>query len=80
MKSEKIVIHEDEILSFRGVSVAVPPPYEFGLEDVNLVLKPGELALVRGERGHGLSPLSDVAQGLIVPEKGGVYFQTPEWQ
>jgi phospholipid/cholesterol/gamma-HCH transport system ATP-binding protein len=79
MKSDNKTIEADEILSFRGVSVAVPPPYEFGLEDVNLVLKRGELALISVERGHGLSPLADTAQGLIVPDQGGVYFLGKNW-
>ena len=79
MKSEKEIIPDDEILSFRGVSVAVPPPYEFGLEDVNLVLKTGELALISVERGHGLSPLADTAQGLIDPDRGKVSFLGKNW-
>ncbi len=79
MKSGKKIIQVDEILSFRGVSVAVPPPYEFGLEDVNLVLKRGELALISVDRGHGLSPLADTAQGLIVPDQGGVNFLEKNW-
>ena len=79
MKSGNKTIEADEILSFRGVSVAVPPPYEFGLEDVNLVLKTGELALISVERGHGLSPLADTAQGLIDPDRGKVCFLGKNW-
>jgi len=79
MKSEKENIPEDEILSFRGVSIAVPPPYEFGLEDIDLVLKRGELAIVSVDRGHGFTPLADAAQGLLVPDQGGVYFLGKNW-
>lgn len=79
MKSDKEILPEDEILSFRGVSVPVPPLYEFGLEDINLLLKPGELVLISVERGNGFSPLADVAQGLIVPSRGGVYFLRKNW-
>jgi len=80
MKSDQEILSEGDILSFREVSVAVPPPYEFGLEDVNLVLKGGELALVTLERGYGHSPLADIAQGLIVPDRGGVYFMGKNWK
>jgi phospholipid/cholesterol/gamma-HCH transport system ATP-binding protein len=79
MKSDKENIPVDEILSFRGVSMAVPPPYEFGLEDIDLVLKPGELAIVSVDRGHGFTPLADAAQGLLVPDQGGVYFLGKNW-
>ena len=79
MKSDKGNIQKDEILSFRGVSMAVPPPYEFGLEDIDLVLKRGELAIVSVDRGHGFTPLADAAQGLLVPDQGGVYFLGKNW-
>jgi len=79
MKSDKGNIPKDEVLSFRGVSMAVPPPYEFGLEDIDLVLNRGELAIVSVDRGHGFTPLADAAQGLLVPDQGGVYFLGKNW-
>jgi len=60
--------------------MAVPPPYEFGLEDINLVLKPGELAIISVDKGHGITPLADAAQGLLVPDRGGVYFLGKNWR
>jgi len=80
MKSDMENIPADEILSFRGVSMAVPPPYEFGLEDIDLVLNRGELAIISVDRGHGFTPLADAAQGLLVPDQGGVYFLGKNWR
>ncbi|MFH1039206.1 MAG: ATP-binding cassette domain-containing protein [PVC group bacterium] len=68
-----------EILSFRDASVIAPPPYEYGLENVSLLLKAGELALVSVERGHGLSPLADAAQGLVEAAGGEILFLGENW-
>ncbi len=68
-----------EILAFRDASVVAPPPYEFGLEGITLVLKSGELALVSMERGHGPSPLADAAEGLLEPSGGEVSFLGVSW-
>lgn len=70
---------QNEILSFQGVSVIAPPPYETGLEDVSLLLKSGELALIGVGRGQGISPLADVAQGLILSDRGQVSFLGNNW-
>lgn len=80
MKANREIIPAEEILSFQEVSVSVPPPYEFGLEDINLVLRAGEMTIINKDRGHGLCPLFDVAQGLILPDQGNVYFMGKNWK
>ncbi len=69
----------EAILEFRQATVVVPEPYEFGLEEADLMLDGGELGLVSLERGQSETPLADVAQGLILPASGEVRFQGKDW-
>lgn len=59
--------------------MVAPEPYESGLEEADLRLEGGELALVALERGQGETPLAEVAQGLILPDSGEVRFQGENW-
>lgn len=68
------------ILELTGVTVEVDPSYDSAIWNVNLRLMPGELALVRLERGHMRLPLADVAEGLIDPQEGTVRFLNDEWR
>jgi phospholipid/cholesterol/gamma-HCH transport system ATP-binding protein len=67
------------ILEFRQATVVVPEPYEFGLEEADLLLESGELALVAVERSQGPTPLAEIAQGLIEPLSGEVLFRGKSW-
>lgn len=69
----------DILLDFKDVSLAVHPPYELGLESVSFRLRAGELMLVTVPKGHGHSPLADVAEGLVLPEAGSVRFGGNDW-
>jgi phospholipid/cholesterol/gamma-HCH transport system ATP-binding protein len=69
----------EPILEFRKATVVVPEPYEFGLEEADFRLNAGELALVAIERGQRLTPIPEVAQGLIEPGDGEVFFSGKNW-
>jgi len=69
----------EPILEFRKATVVVPEPYEFGLEEADFRLNAGELALVAIERGQRLTPIPEVAQGLIEPGDGEVFFSGKTW-
>lgn len=70
----------EAILELRQATVVVPEPYEFGLEEADLELGAGELALVALERGQGETPLPEIVQGLIPPVSGEVRFQGRDWR
>ncbi|MCX6348354.1 MAG: hypothetical protein NTV79_02475 [Candidatus Aureabacteria bacterium] len=69
----------DPILEFKDVCIEPRPPYDTGLEGASFAIAPGELLLVEVEKGHGRNPLADVAEGLVDPDRGAVFFRGREW-
>lgn len=67
------------LLTFQHVTLEASPPYDAGLRDVSLALAPGALALVRLPQGTTVTPLADLACGVIAPEQGEVAFQGASW-
>jgi ABC-type ATPase involved in cell division len=67
------------LLTFQHVTLEAGAPYDAGLRDVSLALAPGELALVRLPYGTTVTPLADLACGVIDPEQGEVAFQGESW-
>ncbi len=68
-----------DVLDIREVHLAPRPPYDVGLAGLSLALKPGELCLVRVSEGEPVTPLADVASGIVEPEAGAVLFEGKEW-
>lgn len=69
----------DPLLEFRGVSAPAEAPYDVGLRDVSFALRSGDLALVRLEHGHPVTPLADLATGLLDPAAGEVLVAGRAW-
>lgn len=67
------------LLSFRGVTTEPTAAYDVPIWGVDFNLFPGELLLVRLERGHLRVPLADVALGLLEPLQGKVLFKGESW-
>ncbi len=67
------------VLEFDSVSLAKRPPYEGDLRAVGFRLEPGDLLLVRLPEGYPVSPLADVASGLVEPDEGVVRFLGKSW-
>ena len=68
------------ILEFTGVTVEADATYDSGVWNVSLRLMPGEMALVRMERGSLRLPLADAAQGLTDLAEGAVTFLGRDWR
>ncbi len=68
------------VLSFEGVTTEPEAIYDVPLWGFNFTLGPGELFLVRLERGHYQIPLADVAIGLVEPVEGTVRFGGEDWR
>ncbi len=66
------------ILEFAGVTLADESGYDSGLEDVALILRAGELAVVHASPARRL-PLADAAQGLVAAARGAVRFLGRAW-
>jgi phospholipid/cholesterol/gamma-HCH transport system ATP-binding protein len=67
-------------LEFCKVSTDPDPDYDVPLWGIEFTLQPGELLLVRQERGHLHTPLADLALGLIEPRQGQVRINGRSWQ
>ncbi|MCP3903793.1 MAG: hypothetical protein GY715_09175 [Planctomycetes bacterium] len=67
------------ILELRGVNAPAGDHHDVGLEALDLALRAGELALVTVGLGRSVSPLADVAQGLVEPASGTVRFLGEDW-
>ncbi len=50
-----------------------------GLRNLTFTLARGEIAVVHLEEGHENIPLVPLAQGLVVPDVGHVYFKGVDW-
>jgi phospholipid/cholesterol/gamma-HCH transport system ATP-binding protein len=68
------------ILELAGVTVESAPVYDSPVWNVTLRLAPGELALVRLERGVVRLPLADAAGGLAENYEGTAAFLGREWR
>ena len=69
----------EPVLALEGVAVPWELPYDTGLSGVSFALEPGELATVLLEASHPLTPLADVASGLLPPEQGRARFKGRDW-
>jgi simple sugar transport system ATP-binding protein len=63
--AEKIVLHLDDIST-------ASTPTEFGVSDITLTLRTGEVVGVAGIDGHGQSALAEVVAGQVRATKGTV--------
>lgn len=79
-KSSKSAIQPVPRLRLTEVSTDPDPNYDVPLWGIDFSLQPGELLLVRLERGHLRTPLADLALGLIQPRQGQVCFNGEDWQ
>ncbi len=68
------------VLSFEGVTSEPEPGFDVPIWGFDFTLSPGELFLVRLERGHFRIPLADIAIGLIAPAEGRVRFGGEDWR
>ena len=68
------------ILELTGVTVESDPAYDSPVWNVSLRLGPGELALVRMERGAVRLPLADAAEGLTENYDGTATFLGRDWR
>ncbi|GAB4372137.1 MAG: hypothetical protein Kow00128_20650 [Deltaproteobacteria bacterium] len=68
------------MLVFSRVTTEPDPAYDVPIWEVDFALRPGELLLVRLERGHFRVPLADAAVGLLEPLRGEVRFLGENWQ
>jgi phospholipid/cholesterol/gamma-HCH transport system ATP-binding protein len=68
------------ILELTGVTVEADPAYDSPVWNVSLRLAPGELALVRLERGVVRLPLADAAEGLAEHYDGTAAFLGRDWR
>lgn len=67
------------ILEFRDVTVRSASSQVSGMRGVNLVLGRGEVALVSLEEGREHIPIASLAQGLLSPDSGRVFFHGADW-
>lgn len=67
------------ILEFDGVTAGTEERYDSAIWNASLVLRPGDLVLIRLEEGRTSLPLADVAEGLVEPTQGRVTFLGESW-
>lgn len=67
------------VLEFDSVSLEEQTPYESGLRSVSFRLEPGDLLLLQLPEGQSVSPLADLASGLVEPDAGVVCFLGRSW-
>jgi ribose transport system ATP-binding protein len=75
------ISHDSEppVVELRGACLKHTHDYDAGLEEVDLKLFAGDLALVRIESGIERHPLPDVISGLIPPDRGEAFFCGASW-
>lgn len=69
----------EPILALEGVAVPGERRYDTGLSGASFALGPGEFGLVLLEESRPLTPLADVASGLLPPEQGRARFKGRDW-
>lgn len=67
------------ILEYKDVTVHTVSSQMGGISGVNLSLGRGEIALVNLEEGREHIPLAPLAQGVLVPDSGRVFFHGADW-
>lgn len=67
------------ILEYRDVSVRPLSSRMGGISGVNFSLARGEIALVNLEEGREHIPLAPLAQGVVAPDSGRVFFHGADW-
>lgn len=60
--------------TLRDVSFAYPNAMQMAVEDVNLVIRPGDRIGIIGGMGSGKSTLAKLLTGLYLPQKGSIKF------
>lgn len=68
------------VLEFADVRFARVAPYEMGLNGVSFAVREGELCLIRLSEGAALTPVADLACGVLEPESGEVQFDGAGWR
>lgn len=68
-----------QILAFESVTILARPPDMAGVQDVNLILNAGEIALVCVPDESDHLPLADAAEGLLAPDSGTISFIQEKW-
>ncbi|UZQ29731.1 MAG: energy-coupling factor transporter ATPase [Spiroplasma phoeniceum] len=74
-KQPKIEALQNVDITFTNVSYVYAPktPYEYtSLQDINVVIKPGEITAIIGSTGSGKSTLIQHINGLLIPTTGVV--------
>ena len=67
------------ILEFREVTVHSTSAQIRGISGVDFLLARGEIARVALEEGHEHISLAPLAQGLLTPDSGRVFFHGADW-
>ena len=67
------------ILEFKRVTLHPGTSQMSGLREVSFTLGRGEIAIVDLEEGREHTPLASLAQGLVAPDSGQVYFKGEDW-
>jgi len=70
---------DDVVLELTRVSMTVKPPFDVGLDHVDLIVRRGELVLIQLEQGLWDHPLADLVSGLIPAEDGTVNVFGVSW-
>lgn len=68
------------ILEFRGVTVRAGALQTTGISDVDFSMNRGDITVVMVEEGLEHLPLAPLAQGLLKPDSGKVYFEGECWE
>ncbi len=68
------------ILEFKDVSIHSGSLHITGFSNVDFSLNRGEVALIMIEEGREHIPLAPLAQGLLTPDSGKVYFNGKCWE
>ena len=68
------------ILEFREVTIRAGALQSIGISEATFSLGRGEMAVIMVEEGHEILPLAPLAQGLLTPDAGIVYFNGEGWE
>jgi phospholipid/cholesterol/gamma-HCH transport system ATP-binding protein len=68
------------ILEFREVTIRAGALQATGIGEATFSLGRGEMAVIMVEEGREALPLAPLAQGLLTPDAGTVYFNGEDWE